>query len=230
MSRHWKSAAWVAAIAVLGWRASACGSDSGGGPAPDFTVVVDTPAATTLGTQVLVHVHLTSIGDSGTVALTVTGADTTWTVTPPVGPVTLSLNGQTTANVTIAIPTNGGPAPTGRAISIGATIGSHQHGAATAITVANEFVIPIVRGSAAHWPYPNRDSLFVNAGTVVTFRNDDTLSHIIHSNGGVGIAHQSIGVGTIPGGTYSQTAAGPSGSTLITCHSHPADTLRIVVP
>src|ERR1041384_2779471 len=58
VARPAESAAGVSAIAVLGWRASAFGSDSGGGPAPDFTVVVDTPAATTLGTQGLVHGHL----------------------------------------------------------------------------------------------------------------------------------------------------------------------------
>lgn len=229
MPRHWKSAVWVASLAFLGWRASACSSDSGG-PAPDFTVSVDTPAATTLGTQVVLHVHLTSTGDSGTVTLNVTGADTTWTLTPPVGPVTLGLNGQTTANFTIAIPTNGDPAPTGHSINIDAAIGSLHHGAATSLTVGNEFIIPILRGVAGHWPFANRDTFHLNAGTVLTFRNDDTLNHIIHSNGGVGIAHQSTGgVGTPPGGTYSQTSNG-TGGTLITCHSHIADTLVILVP
>ena len=232
MSRGSKLSLWIAAIAFLGWRASACSSNSSG-PAADFTVAVDTPTATTLGTQVVLHVHLASTGDSGDVVLHVTGADTSWDVTLPVGPVTLTTNGQKSANVLIAVPTNGASAPTGRSVTVDAAIGSLHHSAATSVTVANQLVIPIQRGAgagtASHWPFANSTTFHLNAGTMVTFRNDDTLGHIIHSNGAIGIAHQAIGSPTLPGDTYSQTTSG-SGSALVTCHSHVADTLFFAIP
>ncbi|HTI03923.1 MAG TPA: hypothetical protein VL549_01290 [Gemmatimonadales bacterium] len=234
MRHRSKSILWFAAMAVLAWRASACSSDSGG-PAPDFTVSVDTPTATTLGTQVVLHVHLTSIaGDTGIVTFNVTGAPSSWTVAPPVSPVTLTANGQATGNVTIDIPTNGDPAAAGQSVTVEAILGTLHHSAASRVTVANEFVIPLLRGATAggsHWPFANGTTLHLNNGTLVTFQNGDTLAHIIHSNGGIGIAHQSTGgVGTPPGGTYGQTASGGPGSTRITCHSHLADTLVIAIP
>lgn len=229
MSRGWRSAIWLGAVAFLGWRASACSSNSGG-PAPDFAVSVDTPTATTLGTQVVLHVHLTSTGDSGSVVFSVSGADTSWDVALPVGPVTLTANGQKSANVIIAIPSNGVAAPTGHTVTVDAAIGSLHHSAATSVTIANQFIIPLVRGD--HFGTLSTDTVHVNVGTTLTFRNDDTLAHIIHTSGAIaGLPHQSTsGGGTIPGGTYNNTISG-TGTDWVSCHTHPGvDSVRVSVP
>ena len=222
-------------VATLMWLTTGCGSKSttGGGSNPDFTVSAPNPASATLGTADTIHVHLVSTDLAAAVTISVTGAPATWTVTPPASPVNLTANGQGNADVVITIPTNGDPAVSGQALTVHASGGGHDHTAAPVVTVANQFIIPVLRGATAggsHWPWPNNTTFHLNVGTLVTFRNDDTTSHIIHSNGGLGIAHQNVsGPGTPPGGTYEQTTS-VAGSTVVNCHSHASDNINLVIP
>jgi len=211
-----------------------CGSKSStGGSNPDFTVSASNPAATTLGTSDTIHVHLVSTDLAASVTLTVTGAPATWTVTPPASPVNLTANGQANADVIIAIPTNGDAAASGQTLTVHASGGGHDHTGTATVTVANQFIIPVLRGATAggsHWPWPNNTTFHLNAGTVVVFRNDDSTSHLIHSNGAIGIAHQSTaGTGTAPGGTYEQTTSG-FGTAIVNCHSHASDNINLIIP
>ena len=212
-----------------------CGSKSstGGGSNPDFAVSATNPAATTLGTSDTIHVHLVSTDLAASVTLTVTGAPATWTVTPPASPVNLTANGQANADVIIAIPTNGDAAASGQTLTVHASGGGHDHTGTATVTVANQFIIPVLRGATAggsHWPWPNNTTFHLNAGTVVVFRNDDSTSHLIHSNGAIGIAHQSTaGTGTAPGGTYEQTTSG-FGTAIVNCHSHASDNINLIIP
>lgn len=231
-----KSRPWLGTIVVSGWILSACGSGNSTGANPDFRVSADTAAGTTLGTAVTVHVHLTSTGLAGVVSLSVTGAPGTWTVTPPSNPVNLTANGQTIADVVVTIPSNGDAAPSGRTLTIEATVASHSDTAQTVVTVANQFIAPIAVGAnsaGGHWGALAGTTIHLNTGTLLTFRNDDTTSHLIHAGTSLpGLQHQNTsGPGIAPGGTYDQTLTG-TGTDLVYCHLHatPADNIRITVP
>ncbi len=143
----------------------------------------------------------------------------------------LSANGQAIANVVVAIPSNGDAAPAGDTLAIEASIGADHHVAKAVVTVANEFVAPIHLGalSGTHWGSLSNDTIHLSVGTLVTFRNDDTTTHDIHASGVIGIAHQSVTLGTLPGGTYQQTISS-LGSDKIWCHFHTSDTLFFVIP
>jgi hypothetical protein len=233
MASNWKSGAGLLGVAGLVYLVGSCGSGGGSsGPAPDFSVSTDTAAVTTLGKQVTFHVHLTSIGLATSVTISVTGAPASWTVTPPASPVVLTANGQATADVLVAIPSNGAPAASGQALTVHADASSHSHTANTVVTVANQFIIPILRGalSSTHWGSLGNTTIHLNTGTLLTFRNDDTTSHNIHVGSGLpGVQHQNTSVTTPPAGTYDQTPTG-TGSALVNCHTHVSESLTVAVP
>src|SRR5438132_14208676 len=107
-------------VLVLAGLLAACGDSSA--PTPDFTIAVEAVAATTLGTQSTFDVSLTSIAFAGPVTLSVTGAPASWTVTISGGStVNLTANGNTTATVTVTIPSNGAAAPTGQTLTVQGT-------------------------------------------------------------------------------------------------------------
>jgi hypothetical protein len=224
-------AATISALAVVIGIGSSCGGSTDA--APDFSVTADTAAATTLGTQVTIHVHLASTGVSGPVTLTLTGADSTWTVTPPALPVNLTANGQASADVMVTIPSDGNAAPTGTTLTVDAVTGTHDHTATSLVTVANQFIIPIRLGATVggtHWGVPSADTIRLRIGTQVLFRDDDSSGHIIHANpANIGLAHQGTSSPIFQGGTYAQSVT-LSGLDRVTCHSHPTDTLVLYVP
>ena len=222
-------------VVVIGALLSSCGGDSTGS-APDFTITADPPAATTLGTANTLHVHLNSTGASGTVTFDVTGAPANWTITPPAGAVTLAANGQTTADLTVTIPSNGDAAAAGQTLTIAATIGSQTHQVQPVLTVANTYVATLVLGGGSaggHWGALALTTIHLNVGTMLRFHNADTTAHLIHAAGGVpGVVHQNTGgIGTPAGGNYDQTIAG-TGSDVINCHNHgpTGDLINIAVP
>jgi hypothetical protein len=233
MTSAWKSHAGVLCFAAMACIAGGCGSGGGSGPtASDFSVSADTAGPTTLGKQVTFHVHLTSTGLSTAVTLSVTGAPASWTVTPPASPVALTANGQATADVLVVVPSNAAPAVAGQTLTVHADAPSHTHTANTLVTVANQFIIPIQRGalSSTHWGSLGNTTIHLNSGTLLTFRNDDTTSHNIHTGSALpGVQHQNTSATTLPGGTYDQTPTG-TGSTKVTCHSHLSDSLTVAVP
>jgi hypothetical protein len=232
VTRIGRSPLSISALVAATVAISACGGNSTGATT-GFDLTVDTAAASTLGRSVTFHAHLVSHGSSGAVTLNVTGAPGTWTVTPSAA--TLPQNGQTTADVVVAIPSNGDAAPTGQSLAIEATVGALSDTARTAVTVANQYILPILQGAGSaggHWGTLALTTVHLNVGTMLTFRNDDTTAHLIHANATIaGLVHQNTGgPGTIPGGTYDQTLTG-TGTDQVYCHSHTsADWIRITVP
>jgi len=221
-------------LAVGSLLVAACGSsDSGGGntgPTPDFTVAAGTAAATTLGTQTTFTVDLHSSGYAGPVTLAVTGAPATWTVAIAASPVTLAANGNASATVTVTVPSNGAAAPSGQTLTVHATAGSVAHTSGTRVTVANEFIVPIASGTGtgAHWGTLAGTTVYLNAGTTLTIRNDDSSVHQVHANNTItGFPHQAGDMTT--GGAYSNVLA--SGSDTFYCHDHGqgAGTVKIIV-
>ncbi len=213
---------------------TACGSDGGStDETPDFTISADTAAPTTLGTATAIHVKLRSAGFAGPVTLTVLGLPADWSAAIPASPVTLAADDSATATVTLTIPTNGTSAASGQSLSIQATSGDVTHTAGTTLTVQNEYVVHLLAGAAtgAHWP-GEAHGAHLNVGTTLTIENDDTTSHIIHSNiTDLGFPHQeTVGVGITQGGTFSAELTA-TGSGTISCHTHShTDTLGVVVP
>jgi hypothetical protein len=188
--------------------------------APDFSVAVGSAAATTLGSETSFDVTLTSSNFAGPVTLAVSGAPASWTVTIPGNPVTLTSNGNAIVTVTVSIPTDGDPAPAGLALTVDATGTPGTHGGNTAVTVANEVLIPIASGTdvGQHWGALAGTTITIKVGTTITVRNDDATIHRVHYNSGVtGLAHEQTDLAT--GDSYSQTAAG-SGTTVLSCHDH----------
>jgi plastocyanin len=62
----------------------------------------------------------------------------------------------------------------------------------------------------------------VAAGTKVTWINMDTSNHEIHSNGGLGIAHENGPLMANGANSYTQTINGKSGDVFTyRCHLHP---------
>ena len=212
----------------------ACGSDSGGADeTPDFTISADTAASTTLGTSTDIHLKLRSTGFAGPVTLAVQGLPDSWSASIPASPVDLAAGDSATVTATITIPSNGAAAAGGQALSIQATAGDLAHSAGTQLTVQNEYVVHLLLGGAsgAHWAAAAHGQ-HLNVGTTLTVKNDDTTSHIIHSNiTALGFPHQETGgVGIIPGGTFSAELTSV-GSGTIACHTHShTDTLGVSVP
>lgn len=219
MRRSMKAAA--AALSIF-MAVSGCGGAGGHTTEPkrDFSVAAASVAPTTLGTVTTVSVTVTSTGASGPVTLVVSGAPATWAIsTPPSA--TLAANGAVTIPVSITIPTNGDAATSGRTLTFAATVASTQHVATTSMTVANEVIVPIAMGAVAgtHWPAFAGVTTHIHVGTTLTFRNDDSVRHLIHANGNTGIAHQDPGgLGIASGATLSQTTV-QMGESNISCHS-----------
>jgi len=211
----------------------ACGGDSTGSN-PSFTISADTAAPTTLGTEVAVHVLLTSTGGmTGPVTLAVAGLPASWGVTVPTG-LTLTANGQIPTGIDIQIPSNGDAAASGQTVKIAATSGSINDTARTVVTVTDEFVVPIKIGAnsaGGHWGALQNTTTHLRVGTMLSFRNDDTTSHIVHTNAHIpGILHGNIGLPQAPGTKFSQVVGG-TGNDVVYCHAHTAtDSLMFVVP
>ncbi|HVX88764.1 MAG TPA: hypothetical protein VG940_07555 [Gemmatimonadales bacterium] len=213
---------------------AACESDgSASDDTPDFTIAADTAAPTTLGTASDVDVTLRSTGYAGPVTLAVLGLPASWSAALSDTTVDLPAGDSVTVSLTVTVPSNGAAAAGGQSFSVQATGGALQHSAGTRLTVADEFVIHVLAGASAgaHWS-ATAHGPHLNVGTTLTIKNDDTTSHLIHSNiTGLGFPHQEIAGGGIPpGGTFS-AALTSVGAGTIACHSHShTDTLSVVVP
>jgi len=201
-----------------------CGSDDkpvAPGP-PSYSMSVAPPSAvTTLGTAVMFTAYLASTNFAGPVTLSVVGAPASWQVAiSPSATVTLSNGGTGSATVTITIPSNGEARPAGQTVTIHATASPGDKDVAPAVTVANEYIIPIANGTGigAHWGALAGTTINLASGVILTFRNDDSIGHRIHATGTIpGLAHQSVTMG--PGGVYSDTL-GVGVDSDVYCHDH----------
>lgn len=189
-------------------------------PIARYTVAVSPPAAATiLGTETTFTVTLGSDHYDGPVALAVTGAPTSWTVTVTPASVTLTDGGTATAQVKVAIPPNGDAAPAGQTLTIGATAAPGPQSTTAALTVAKEYAVTIGAGTGTgtHFGALNGGLVRVKTGTVLHIRNADTTAHRIHSGGGIGgFPHQPNNMGN--GEEYRVTVQ--DGSDVFYCHVH----------
>lgn len=207
------------------------GSGGSGGPMlhPDFTVTAQLDSAnTTLGVSHQVTATVTPAdGFTGAVALTTTGLPNGWTFQAQ----NATITGAQPVMVqgTLNVPTN----TTAGMVSfdLQASGGGKMHSAALSILVKGELIIHIAQGvatnnnSTAFGPNPTAVP-FVPPGTKVTWINDDTIAHRIHSDNGNGFNHEPDNMN--PGESYSVTITG-SGGYDYHCHIHTGMTGHIDV-
>ena len=216
----------MAALVLL----AAC-SPGGTAPSGDFTVAAGPAAPATLGTTDTFDVTVTSAGGfAGSVLLTFGGVPTDWVVTLSQNPVVVPANGSGMSTVSITVPTNGTPAPSGQAVTVQATGLARYHTAPVTVTVANEFFAAFTLGTdtLTHFGALAGATLHFNVGTTITVRNDDTTAHRVHYDGTIGLMHEAADLPT--GQSYSQVIGG-TGTDHLLCLDHPdAGTITLVVP
>jgi plastocyanin len=212
-----------ACIALLFTAAvTSCGGDSSS-PDPDFTISVGAVPSTTLGMQVALVVTLTSTGFGGPVTLSVSGVPASWSVDIAGGnTANVISNLTTTKTVTLTIPSNAAPAPTGQQITVQAVGASGTHSASRSVTVANEFIVvmPNGTGGGVHWGAVVGTTVQLKVGTAFRFRNDDVTVHQIHFDGDIpGFVHQPD-PGSSQGQSYVVTSTGAGTEDDVHCHIH----------
>jgi cysteine-rich repeat protein len=199
--------------------------------APRVDVTVDKPTISTeLGTTNMVTITVTGgDGFAGQVAVAASLVDaldvpiTGWlmAVNPPT--VTVPLNGSATAVATFSIPTEN--------VALAGTLKVTTTSSATegvtavdsAVTVANQLTIPMVLNAGGQCTYPSDGTLSIKAGTKVRWVNNELAGSgnniTIHIEGnGSGFSHQSD-PGSLPQGTYEQTATTAGGAFNWYCHA-----------
>ena len=223
MSRTLLQRSVVALIATT----LACGGSSGDitGTAPLVGIAVDADSqATPLGEVVEYTFHFTSLGGfHGTVAYTIDSLPASWGITYSLPtPLVLASGGSADLTVNISIPTDAEPAVTGRGLSLHATTASQDARFHFVLTVVNQLTFPIGLGTVGgpHWGAFLDQTVNMRVGATLTFRNDDSVAHTIHTNSAIpGLPHEPD-PGMAPfGGTYSSTITG-TGDDDIYCHAH----------
>lgn len=229
----------AAPLILLGALLVSCSKDSdnpsGNNPPPvNYAVSTTAVGPTTLGTEVTFTVTLSSTGFSGPVTLRVTGAPASWLVSIADSTWTLTANGSSATTVSLTIPTDGEPAENGDTLTVEATSSLGVRRAATVVTVANEYIAPIVSGagSGAHWGALAGTTIHLHVGTTLTIRNNDTTLHNIHANGTIpGFPHQNTATTLAQGEVYSNVLTG-TGTDAFYCHVHGPGTgsVTVIVP
>jgi hypothetical protein len=214
----------VSAFALAYLLSTGCGSgDGGGGPTPGLTLTVNNAGPTTLGTETSIEADLEATGGfAGPVTLTLTGAPPTWNVAVPGAPIDLATNGTAFVTIVVTIPPNGATAPTGQTLTVHATAASISSTGSTSLVVANEFIVPIAlgTGAGAHWGALAGTTIHLNVGVTLSIRNDDTIPHRVHTNGGiVGFPHQQSDL--LQGDSFVNVLG--AGSDYFSCHDHGDD-------
>jgi plastocyanin len=190
-------------------------------PVPAYSLALDPPALTTaLGTEVTYVVTVQASAFDGPVALAVSGAPASWTITftPPT---VTALDGSTVASeMKVVIPSNGEAAPAGTPLTVDASAAPGPRSATATLTVANEYTFSIGDGTGAglHFGAMAGGLLRLRAGATLHITNNDTVGHRIHAGGGV-FEHQATTMG--PGQSYTVTVL--DGSDTFYCHNHGQD-------
>jgi hypothetical protein len=222
-----------AGIIVLSLTWSACGSDSSGPPASvELDLAATAPTDAKLGTTQTIDVQITSTDYSGPVTVSVVGAPSDWVVAvAPSTTVTVSAGGTVDVDVQVTIPSNGTAAPAGQALEVRAAAGgSGTFTETTTLAVANEFVLPIVGSTGAHWGSYAGTTVTLKEGTMLTFVNNDADVHIVHTDGTIpGLPHQDPTDGLVTGETWGGIVS--AGTDDVFCHAHGpmSDAVTIVV-
>lgn len=189
-------------------------------PPPSYRLAVTGAPAGQLGQSLTLTADVTGEHFAGPVALTVSGAPASWTVTVEPSTVTVA-DGQTAhATITIAVPSNGEAAPAGQALTVTGTADPGERTAAASVTVDNVYVLAIGTPGAAgqHFGSMAGGQLRMRQGARLRIPNTDAIAHRIHSDAGVsGFPHQATSMGA--GAAYEVTL-GATGSDTFYCHDH----------
>jgi len=173
-------------------------------------------------------------GFDGNVTYALTGAPSgvTATFTPPGGMIS------TPQTVTMVIKTTGdATVGNGAALKVSATSGTIVGEAPLTLDVKAELLVMVPKGvdigtsatpNLSAFGATSIPTIFVAPGTKVTFVNQDTINHEIHSDGTLGIAHEGGPLMANGANSYTQTFNG-TGTFNFRCHIHPNMKGQIVV-
>jgi plastocyanin len=157
-------------------------------------------------------------------------------VTATFDPPSAMVSALTTTTLTLKTSSDFKPA-TGIALKIKGTSGTIEGIAPLTLDVTAELLVRIAKGVAIGTnAAPNLTAfgaqsiptIFVAPGTKVTFVNDDTINHEIHSDGTLGVKHEGGPLTANAGNAYTQTFNG-AGTFNFRCHIHPNMKGQIVV-
>lgn len=174
--------------------------------------------ATTLGTANVFAVEIRSCGYAGNVTLGTIGLPTGWTASYPQTLITLFDGEVRSTTLTVNVPGNAiaGPEP----FAATATITAIEVASSDLLLdVENVIVVRETAGSgnAPHLHVPS--SVRVKAGATIRFRNEDSVSHVLHGSGI--IPHEDIsGAGGQPGRVVTVVTTTPGANGAYYCHSH----------
>lgn len=200
------------------------GTGNGGSTStPRIQASVDkTSVSSELGKTETLMVTVQSMdGFSGTVdinpsILDGTTALTGYTLTPTPTSVTLEPGSSQQIQLTVKIPTDATALAPTLKVDLGS--GSATANVSSTFTIAKQYTLMIPAGtgnSTLHAQLPSANApLRLKAGTKLIFRNADTITHVIHGNGG--IPHENLALG---GAGTDYTVTVQNDATWY-CHSH----------
>ena len=175
-----------------------------------------------------------SNGFNGMVTFSLAGAPTG--VTATFQPPGMMISTQTSVVMTLKTASNTTPF-TGKALTITAASGAISATAPVTLDVKAELLVIIPKGvNIGTSAQPNLTAfgaqsiptVFVAPGTKVTFLNQDSINHEIHSDGTLGIQHEGGPLLANEANSYTQTFNG-TGTYNFRCHIHPNMKGQIVV-
>jgi plastocyanin len=172
--------------------------------------------STILGTTNRLLIKLRSCGYAGPVALSISGADPSWSVAMDPPALVLATNASSESALNIQIPTDG--VAGSFVLQVSAQTGDGNGSATARLAVLRQVIIPFIDGTGGsdhHFP----PIVLVNLGTTVRFVNyDSTSMHRVHSdNGEHGFPHEPYELAF--GGEFDVTPTAP-GSYGYYCHTH----------
>jgi plastocyanin len=177
-----------------------------------------------------------SNGFSGSVTLSLEGAPAGVTATFDPAAVMVSTAPVTVA-VTVAVASDMAVPASSVPLSIKGTSGAITSAAALGVMIPAELFVQIPKGvNIGTAAAPNKTAfgtfgmpvIEVAAGTKVTWVNNDIIDHEVHSDGTLGIAHESGPLKANGANTYTQTFS-KAGTFSYRCHIHPNMMAQIVV-
>ena len=160
-------------------------------------------------------------------------------VTATFDPAAIMVSGTTpaTVNVTVSVASDMATPAASVPLSIKGTSGTISSAASLGVMIPAELLVEIAKGvNIGTAAAPNKTAfgtygmpvLQVAAGTKVTWVNNDTINHEVHSDGGQGIAHEGGPLLANAGNSYTQTF-NAKGTFTYRCHIHPNMQAQIVV-
>lgn len=182
-------------------------------------------------------------GFTGGVTLSLDGAPAGVTAKFTPGVINFTDATPATAKLDVSVASDMATPATSVSLTVKAVSGDISASANLGVTIPAELLIAIPNGvDIGTAAAPNKDAfgtyglpvIQVAAGTKVTWVNNDTINHEIHSDGSLGIAHEGGELLANQGNSYTQTFQLPAGATTpqvftYRCHKHPNMLGQIIV-